>query len=104
MENKLHCFLGPFSMQKVSQSASSNFNGFIEIDGCFGEELEGVEAIGLPGIVAPHQQRQIVQPIQFSEFDALEISYDGAPETQLSDFHLCRNYISFFVATLNGIP
>jgi hypothetical protein len=90
-------------MDEVSQAAASGTDGIIEMDGRFRQELEGIQAIGFAGVVASHQERQVVQLAQFNALDALEIADDDTFETQLNNFHHDRLYISVLTARLNGI-
>jgi len=90
-------------MDQVSQSAASGTDGVIEMDGSLREELEGIQAVGFSGVVASHQEREVVQVVQVNALNALVIADGDTLETQLNNFHHDGLYISVFTASLNGI-
>jgi hypothetical protein len=96
LEDELDGFIHLFAMDDLAQATAAGSDGLVKADGGFGEELEGIEAIGFAGVIAAHQEREVVEMIQLHALDAFVVAGDHPLETEVNKFHHAGVYIVVF--------
>ncbi len=81
LEEEFHGFVGAFAMDDIGEAVAAGGDGAGDAGGGFGEEFEGVQAIGFAGVVAAHEEREVVQVVKLDALDAFEIADEHALET-----------------------